>query len=93
MMLLQMSCKVDYYMPIKSKITNIKNLVPTDKRLNDTDISGFHARITPLGLITYYLFYRLNGKQVNYRLGVDGQMTPAQARYLAKVKLPTLLKV
>ncbi|MBA6339299.1 integrase, partial [Colwellia sp. BRX8-7] len=41
-------------MPIKSKITvtNIKNLVPSDKRLNDTDISGFHARITPLGLIT-----------------------------------------
>jgi integrase len=89
MMLLQISYKDDYYMPIKSKITvtNIKNLVPSDKRLNDTDISGFHARITPLGLITYYLFYRLNGKQVNYRLGVDGQMTPAQARDLAKSKI------
>jgi hypothetical protein len=48
MMLLQMSCKDDYYMPIKSKITNIKNLVPTDKRLNDTDISGFYARIISL---------------------------------------------
>jgi integrase len=76
-------------MPIKNKITvtNIKNLLPEDKRLNDTEISGFHARITPLGLITYYLFYRLNGKQVNYRLGIDGQMTPAQARDLAKSKI------
>jgi len=33
------------------------------------------------------LFYRLNGKQVNYRLGIDGQMSPAQARDLAKNKI------
>jgi len=76
-------------MTIKTKITitSIKNLTPEDKRLNDTEISGFHARITPTGLITYYLFYRLNGKQVNYRLGIDGQMSPAQARDLAKNKI------
>jgi integrase len=84
-----MSYKGGELMPVKNKITatNIKNLLPEDKRLNDTDISGFHARITPSGLITYYLFYRLNGKQVNYRLGIDGQMTPAQARDLAKNKI------
>lgn len=76
-------------MTIKAKITitSIKNLLSEDKRLNDTEISGFHARITPSGLITYYLFYRLNGKQVNYRLGIDGQMSPAQARDLAKNKI------
>jgi integrase len=76
-------------MTIKTKITitSIKNLIPEDKRLNDTEISGFHARITPTGLITYYLFYRLNGKQVNYRLGIDGQMSPAQARDLAKSQI------
>jgi len=76
-------------MPVKAKITitSIKNLKPEDNRLNDTDLSGFHARITPTGLVTYYLFYRLNGKQVNYRLGIDGQMTPAQARDLAKSKI------
>jgi integrase len=76
-------------MTIKNKITitSIKNLEPEDKRLNDTEISGFHARITPSGLITYYLFYRLNGKQVNYRLGIEGQMSPAQARDLAKNKI------
>jgi integrase len=89
MMELQMSYKDDVDMSIKYKITatNIKNLSPDDKRLNDTEISGFHARITPSGLVTYYLFYRLNGKQVNYRLGIDGQMTPAQARDLAKNKI------
>ena len=76
-------------MTVKTKITitSIKNLIPEDKRLNDTEISGFHARITPTGLITYYLFYRLNGKQVNYRLGIDGQMSPSQARDLAKNKI------
>ena len=84
-----MSYKDGEAVPVKNKITatNIKSLVPEDKRLNDTEISGFHARITPSGLITYYLFYRLNGKQVNYRLGIDGQMTPAQARDLAKNKI------
>lgn len=89
MLVLQISYKKGCLMPIKNKITatNIKKLLPEDKRLNDTEISGFHARITPSGLITYYLFYRLNGKQVNYRLGIDGQMTPAQARDLAKSKI------
>lgn len=75
-------------MAIKQKITatNLKNLTIEDQRINDTEISGFHARISPKGLITYYLFYRLNGKQVNYRLGIDGHITPAQARDLAKDK-------
>jgi len=75
-------------MAIKAKVTatNLKNLSIEDQRINDTEISGFHARISPKGLITYYLFYRINGKQVNYRLGIDGQITPAQARDLAKDK-------
>lgn len=77
------------FMPIKAKITlsSIKNLTPADKRLNDTEISGFHARISLTGSISYYLFYRHKGKQVNYRLGLDGQITPAQARDLAKNKI------
>ncbi|TDF35523.1 DUF4102 domain-containing protein [Alteromonadaceae bacterium M269] len=81
-------------MPIKAKISNstIKNLQPNDKRLNDTDISGFHARISANGKIKYYLFYRLNGKQVNYLLGADGQITPAQARDLAKDKSAEVTK-
>lgn len=70
------------------KITNssIKGLTVDDCRVNDTEIAGFHARITPKGKITYYLYYRLNGKQVNYKLGSHGQITAAQARDLAKAK-------
>ncbi|MBS3798774.1 site-specific integrase [Pseudoalteromonas sp. BDTF-M6] len=81
-------------MPIKAKITatSVKGLKPEDKRLNDTEIAGFHARITPKGSITYYLFYRLHGKQVNYKLGVNGQISPVQARDLAKDKMAEVTK-
>lgn len=81
-------------MAIKAKITasSIKGLTPEDKRLNDNEVSGFHVRITPKGLISYYLFYRLHGKQVNYKLGVHGQITPAQARDFAKDKLAEVTK-
>lgn len=76
-------------MPVKAKIatTSIKALKPEDKRLNDTEIKGFHARIYASGKINYYLFYRINGKQVNYQLGTHGQITPATARELALIKI------
>ncbi|MGR5474521.1 hypothetical protein ACPV5T_15415, partial [Vibrio astriarenae] len=53
-------------MPIKTKITAsaLKNLKVEDKRLNDTEVVGFHVRISQKGIMKYYLFYRLNGKQV-----------------------------
>ncbi|MDA0130622.1 site-specific integrase [Vibrio sp. MarTm2] len=75
-------------MAIKKKITNtsIKQLTIEDERLNDTEISGFHARISPKGAIKYYFYYRLNGKQRNYLIGSADSMTPAQARDLAKEK-------
>ncbi len=75
-------------MAIKQKITanSIKNLTVEDKRLNDTEISGFHARISPKGVIKYYLYYRINGKQRNFLLGSATALTPAQARDLAKEK-------
>ena len=71
------------------KITNssIKGLNVGDSRVNDTELSGFHARISPKGKITYYLFYRHNGKQVNYKLGSHPEISPSQARDLAKAKL------
>lgn len=75
-------------MAIKQKITanTIKNLRVEDKRLNDTEISGFHARISPNGAVKYYLYYRINGKQRNFLLGAITSLTPAQARDLAKEK-------
>lgn len=73
----------------RQKITNssIKALEVGDGRVNDTELSGFHARITPKGKITYYLFYRLNGKQVNFKLATHPEVTAVQARDLAKAKL------
>lgn len=70
----------------KITISSIKDLNIEDQRINDTEVPGFHARISPKGKITYYLFYRYNGKQVNYKLGCHGEITPAQARDLAKAK-------
>ncbi len=73
-------------MTIKKKISNatISSLKIDDKRLNDTEISGFHARISPKGRITYFLYYRHNGKQQNVKLGTHPEITPAQARDAAK---------
>ncbi|WP_417507864.1 tyrosine-type recombinase/integrase [Marinomonas gallaica] len=75
-------------MPIKKKITNtsIKALTVEQGRLNDTEISGFHARISPKGAIKYYFYYRLNGKQRNYFIGSADSLTPTQARDLVKEK-------
>lgn len=81
-------------MAVKAKIsqTSIKSLKPEDKRINDTEIAGFHALISASGKITYYLYYRHNGKQANIKLGVEGQITPAIARDLAKEKAGEVAK-
>jgi len=81
-------------MSVKAKINNtsIKALQIEDKRINDTEVSGFHARISSKGKITYYLFYRINSKQANFCLGIHGQVTPTQARDLAKNKAAEITK-
>ncbi|PKF78221.1 integrase [Vibrio sp. vnigr-6D03] len=73
-------------MALKKKITisTIKNMRIEDERINDTELAGFHVRISSKGAIKYYLFYRLNGKQRNYLIGSSESLTPAQARDLAK---------
>ncbi len=40
----------------------------------------------PKGVIKYYLYYRIYGKQRNFLLGSANALTPAQARDLAKEK-------
>ncbi|MEH6530754.1 MAG: site-specific integrase [Photobacterium frigidiphilum] len=81
-------------MALKKKISasTIKQLTVEDKRLNDTEILGFHARISSAGRIVYYLYYRLDGKQVNYKIGPASDLTPAQARDLAKEKMGEVAK-
>ncbi|QSV13787.1 site-specific integrase [Photobacterium ganghwense] len=81
-------------MAIKKKISasTIKQLTIEEKRLNDTEIPGFHARISSSGRIVYYLYYRLDGKQVNLKLGPASDLTPAQARDLAREKMGEVAK-
>ena len=76
-------------MAISNKINNasIKSLKIDDKRINDTELSGFHILISPKGKKTYYIYYRINGKQVNYKLGTHPELSPIQARDLAKARL------
>ncbi|MGF1757942.1 site-specific integrase [Photobacterium sagamiensis] len=81
-------------MALKKKISasSIKQLTVEEKRLNDTEIPGFHARISKLGRIVYYLYYRLDGKQVNFKIGPASDLTPAQARDLAREKMGEVAK-
>lgn len=76
----------------KISVSSIKQLKIEDKRLNDTEISGFHARISSTGRITYYLYFRLNGQQANYKIGVHGEITPIQARDIAKLLAADIAK-
>lgn len=87
-MLLLHICYMEQPVPITAKITNssIKNLRVSDKRLNDSEISGFHARISDKGRIHYYLYYRVGSKQANYKLGTHGAISPSEARELAAIK-------
>lgn len=81
-------------MAIKQKITisSIKVISPGLERINDTEIPGFHARISKTGRITYYLYYRINGQQSNYKIGTSHELTAVQARDLAKQKMADVTK-
>ncbi|GAD80625.1 site-specific integrase [Vibrio ezurae] len=81
-------------MAIKSKITgaSLRNLTLEDRRINDTEVSGFHAIKFKSGKIVFYIYYRLGGKQVNYKIGLGSELTPAQARDLARAKLGQVAK-
>jgi integrase len=74
---------------MKAKLTAalIKTLKPGPKRyaVRDTEIPGFILRITPAGVMTYYLDYRSHdGKRKDYRIGRADRMTITLARQEAK---------
>ncbi|MDC5704581.1 site-specific integrase [Vibrio europaeus] len=73
-------------MPVTKKITvsTIKGLRIEDRRINDTEIHGFHARISLQGKVKYYFYYRVDGKQRNYLIGSGSVLSPNQARDRAK---------
>ncbi|MCY9869685.1 site-specific integrase [Vibrio barjaei] len=81
-------------MAIKKKITAaaLRDLTLEEKRINDTEVSGFHAIKFESGKTVYYLYFRLDGKQVNFKIGLASDLTPSQARDLARAKLGEVAK-
>ena len=49
----------------------------------DTEIPGFGLRITSMGVKSYILQYRINGRQRKFTIGRHGVLTPDQARQKA----------
>ncbi|MGF1779041.1 tyrosine-type recombinase/integrase [Vibrio nomapromontoriensis] len=76
-------------MAIKKKITgaSLRDLTFDQRRINDTEVSGFHAIKFESGKVVFYLYFRLDGKQVNFKIGLANDLTPAQARDVARAKL------
>lgn len=76
-------------MRLKLTLENIAKLKPKASRYEviDTEIPGFRLRVTPNGVKTYSVVYRVNGKQTRYTIGAHGPFTPKAARDIAKDKL------
>jgi len=76
---------------MKTKLTK-RSVAPLKPRkatydVRDTDIKGFLIRVRPTGFMTYLLQYRNElGRQTHYKIGVVGNLTPAQARDIAEKK-------
>lgn len=73
---------------MKAKITKtlIDGMTPGDV-IADSDTRGFTARCLPSGAVSYGVRYRAAGRQRWLALGTHGQITPAQARQLAKKRI------
>ncbi len=82
-------------MQAKLNATTIKTLQPAAKpyEVVDTEIKGFLLRVQPTGRKTYYFAYRSpSGAKKRIKLGVVGQVTPAQARDEALVQAGEVAK-
>lgn len=70
----------------KINSTLIASVAPqtTPFEVNDTDLKGFGLRVQPSGAMSYFVRYRLKGKQTRFVIGRPATFTPAQARDAAK---------
>lgn len=77
-------------MRIKLQRSTIRTLEPTQNRYEvaDTEIPPLRLRITPAGVKTFILLYRnKENRQRRFTIGRFGDLTPEQAREIAKIKL------
>lgn len=73
---------------MKTKLTATKIAALTAKstryRVWDSEIQGFHVRVTPTGKKTFILTYRHEGVIKEYTIGTYGNLTIEEGRRLAK---------
>ena len=72
---------------IKLTKTIVEGAAPREKRyrLNDSLVPGLALLVLPSGARTYYLRFRqLDGRQLELKLGTPVELTPDQARALAR---------
>jgi integrase len=56
-------------------------------RLNDSLVPGLSLTVTPTGARTYYLRHRVDGRQRDLKLGTPAELSPDDARRLAREAL------
>ena len=61
-------------------------------RIWDTEIIGFHVRVSPVGKKTYAIAYRHNGVAKEFTIDIHGKITTDQARELAKAYSGSIAK-
>jgi integrase len=52
-------------------------------RVWDTEVSGYHLRVSPSGAKSFVLRYHFNGKNLDYTIARYGDITPTEARQRA----------
>lgn len=78
----------------KLNARTVNALKSTGKRYRvwDTEIIGFHVRVSPVGKKTYAIAYRHNGLAREFTIDVHGKITTDQARELAKAYSGSIAK-
>jgi integrase len=66
-------------------VTGIKAPVVGNRVVWDTDLTGFGARITSAGAVSFVLRYVLNGRERRYTIGKHPDLSPSAARERATV--------
>ena len=64
--------------------------LPRRYRLNDTLVPGLCLLVLPSGARTYYLRHRVDGQQRELKLGTPAELSPDQARELARAALASV---
>jgi len=77
---------------LNSRTVNALNKTGKRYRVWDTEIIGFHVRVSPIGKRTYAIAYRHKSVSKEFTVGAHGSITADQARELAKTHMGLIAK-